>query len=339
MTHERQPPFQRNAAMESLLRDLNDLLAPVEDRVASFYEKPQFPMLLVIGAPRSGTTLVTQWLAATGRFAVPTNLLSRFYRAPHIGAKIQLLLTDKRYRFRDELLDLDRSEPAFTSDLGKTRGSLAPNEFWYFWRRFIPGNDLRQLTPEEEAHIDVAGLRSELAAIEAVFGRPLAMKGMILQYNLPAARRILPPVVWVHVVRNAVANATSLLRARERYYGARDFWYSVRPNEYTWLRDLDPIWQVSGQVHFTNCAIQRAAASFPQEEMLRIDYEAFCANPGATWRSIVGSFRVLGHQLSEEYEGPTHFEVRVSEDSEEEAKRIRAALNGLALGGAPHVSV
>ena len=54
----------------------------------------RFSKVFVVGALRSGTTLFTQWLATTGLTAYPTNLLSRFYGAPLVGAKIQQLLTD-----------------------------------------------------------------------------------------------------------------------------------------------------------------------------------------------------------------------------------------------------
>ena len=38
-------------------------------------------VVLVVGGPRSGSTVMMQWLASSGVFAYPSNLLSRFYRA------------------------------------------------------------------------------------------------------------------------------------------------------------------------------------------------------------------------------------------------------------------
>ena len=34
----------------------------------------------------------------------PTNILARFFGAPVVGAQIQLLLTDPRYKYRNEIL-------------------------------------------------------------------------------------------------------------------------------------------------------------------------------------------------------------------------------------------
>ena len=89
-----------------------------------------------------------QWLANTGAVAYPTNILSRFFGAPVIGAQIQLLLTDPRYNFRDEIHDFNGTI-SFHSDIGKTRGALNPNEFWHFWRRFLPFGELDWLPDEE----------------------------------------------------------------------------------------------------------------------------------------------------------------------------------------------
>ena len=103
---------------------------------------------------------------------LPTNLLSRFYGAPLVGAKIQQLLTDPRYDFRDEILDFS-SPIDFTSRNGKTRGALAPNEYWYFWRRFLPF-DVLDYMPDDalKARGDLTGLRDELNALANIFGDP-----------------------------------------------------------------------------------------------------------------------------------------------------------------------
>ena len=102
MNGVRTEKFKRNVDLEALLDELSVLLGPVENKILKHYASPQYPGLLIIGAPRSGTTLMLQWLAQTGKFVYPTNLLSRFYAAPYIGVKIQQLLTDPAYRFRDE---------------------------------------------------------------------------------------------------------------------------------------------------------------------------------------------------------------------------------------------
>ena len=132
--------YARNIQLEELLSELSGLLGPVDERVSAQFERPKWPPLFLVGSPRSGTTFVMQLLNATGQFAVPTNLLSRFYYAPYVGAKIQQVLTDKNFDYNNEMGDF-ASSGEFNSSLGKTTSALAPNEFTYFWRRFIPNYD------------------------------------------------------------------------------------------------------------------------------------------------------------------------------------------------------
>ena len=129
--------FRRNEELEALLQTINSNLWLAEKELLSREYSAKFPVILVMGPLRSGTTLFMQWLANTGVVSYPTNLLSRFFGAPILGAQIQLLLTDPRFNFRDELGEF-LQKVDFSSENGKTKGVMAPNEFWYFWRRFLP---------------------------------------------------------------------------------------------------------------------------------------------------------------------------------------------------------
>ena len=127
--------FRRNQRLTELLNEINSELEPVEKELMEG-QKLEYPVIFIVGALRSGTTLLTQWLANSGRFSYPSNLLSRFYKAPIMGAKLQLLLTDEKYNFKDELKDL-KTNVNYESENGKTKGVLAPNEFWFLWQKFL----------------------------------------------------------------------------------------------------------------------------------------------------------------------------------------------------------
>jgi hypothetical protein len=305
---DRTEQHQRNQSLEDLLRELNSLLRPPERKVEERFASPQWPVLLIVGPPRSGTTLTLQWLAQTGLFGYPTNLISRFYAAPYIGAQIQRLLTDPKFDFNDEFGDL-RQSVNFESTLGKTQGLLSPNEFWYFWRRFIPNEEPRYLEPEEVQQVDRPGFAASLAALEAALGKPLAMKGLIVQYNLEFIVEILRRrVLLIQTRRHPFYNIQSLLKARRNYYGTERKWYSVRPKEYEWLSDLSPVEQVAGQVYFTNQSISRQLESVSDDHKLLLPYESFCSNPEHTYRKLIEKLSSQGVSLDQEYRGPTNFE-------------------------------
>jgi Sulfotransferase family len=303
---ERLKEHQRNTRLEELLLEVNGLLGQAESGAIEPFKKNRYPVILIMGAPRSGTTLLLQWLASLGYFCYPTNILSRFYGAPYLGSKIQLILT--KHDFNNEIFDFNEAVP-FTSKLGKTKGALAPNEFWYFWRRFFHYGDIQYLSDDELKQIDHRKFVSELAAIEAAFDQPLAMKAMIVNWNIPYITDILEKVLCVYIKREPFYNIQSLLEARLDYYGDTKGWYSFKPPEYSFLKDLNPHEQVGGQIFYTNAAVEKGLDSLAEEKILKIKYEDFCARPENVFKQITEKFRHQGLKVGWKYNGPASFEI------------------------------
>ncbi len=314
---QRKKQFLKNTNLESLLIELNGLLSPVQDNVTVNFHKPEYPVVFIVGCARAGSTLLMQWLANTGEFAYPTNFISRFYSAPFIGAKIQQMLTDPKYRFKDEFLDL-KKHAMYKSELGKTSGLLAPNEFYYFWRRFFKFGEVQYLDKTEISKIDIKKFCSELASLQAVFEKPLAMKGHIINWNISFISRIIPNSIFVHVKRKPIFNAQSLIEAREKFYGDLNEWYSFKPIEYPMLKELDPYKQVAGQVYFTNRAIHQELSKIPSRRQLEINYEEFCKSPSKIYEQLGERLAFYHYNMAPQYNGPKKFspmnKVRVSSE-------------------------
>jgi hypothetical protein len=299
--------FQRNDKLEDLLRDLNDSLGAVEDRASANFTQPRYPIVFLVGCCRCGSTLGMQLLASTGAFSYSTNLLSRFYRAPRIGAIIQRILTHEPFDFRGELSTF-RHSLDFSSDLGKTKGPLAPHEFWYFWRRFFPGDELMLL---DEANWDPSAgtnFARELAAWEDVENRPLALKGLHLNFHIPYLANLLPRSVFLFFRRDPILQIQSILSARERHAGSISRWWSVKPPEFEELSKHSPEYQVAGQIWHTNRHIEAGLANLPESRKINVFYEDFCAEPEKLYSMIVDKFSQLGHRLDPQYRGPKSFE-------------------------------
>lgn len=302
----RRPEFQRNDKLEDLLNELESILSPVEDGMLENFKVPQFPPLLLIGGPRTGSTVFMQWLANLGIFSYPTNLLSRFFYAPYIGAKIQLLLTDPAYSFKNEIIDFSNAIN-FKSDLGKTAGALEPNDFWYFWRRFIPNEVPRYITKIEEKEIKGKKFLAEIAAIESVFDKPFAMKAMILELNIPFLSKLFEKVIFINLKRHPFFNIQSLLEARLKFFGDRNKWYSIRPRQYHELIKYDPIKQVAGQVYFKNLAIKEGLSEIDSAQYLEVEYEEYCKNPKNVFMKIKQKYHERGFFFDWKYHGPDSF--------------------------------
>jgi len=304
--NSRTQQYARNNHLDELLGELSDLLGPVDKKVSTQFEHPNWPPLFLIGSPRSGTTFVMQLLNATVQFAVPTNLLSRFYYAPHIGAKIQQLLTDKKFDYNNEMGSFGSKEE-FSSNLGKTSGALSLSEFTYFWRRFIPNYDPQYLSPTEENQIDGVGLASGMASIEAVIQKPLAMKAFIIQYNLPKLYEIFNNAVFVQVRRNPLYVMQSIYEARIVFYNTLDIWWSVKPREFGELEHLDIYHQIAGQVYYTELALADGLGQIPVKNQLIVEYEEVCQSPSEFYAKLKDKYKENNYELPDDVNLPKAF--------------------------------
>lgn len=325
MPEERTQSFQRNPALEELLARFSADIGPAEDILLSNYRNApmRHPVILVMGPLRSGTTLFMQWLASLGLVAYPTNLLSRFFRAPVLGAEIQLLLTDPRYGFRDELSDLSKRID-FRSENGKTSGILAPNEFWYFWRRFLP--EPRDVWTDDELKrdMDVETMRAELIGMMDLFDKPFAAKGLLFNYNIPFLNSVFERALFISIQRDLTNNVASVLDARKRQLGSESAWYSFKIPEHEELVHLDPIRQAAGQVISINRAVAAGMSKLPEARRLCIEYEEFCRAPARIFDAIISRLELP----QQDYAGPAQFqENRVTVEAR--AATIRTAISDM----------
>ncbi len=308
MKEKRTESFQRNETLESLLTEINAELWIVEKQLLKS-KQPDYPVIFIVGPLRSGSTLMMQWLANSGIFAYPTNLLSRFYQAPIIGAKIQLLIADDRYNFRDELKDF--SGPVdFSSVNGKTKGALAPNEFWYFWRRFLPFTELDFLPTEQLLQVsDTKTLIAEFSGMMNVFQKPMALKAMILNYNIDFLDQLLEKAIFIYTKRAPLCNIESALEARERQLGSIDEWYSFKIPEYPDLKNLNPYEQVAGQIYYTNKAVEEGLSKVDEHKKITIQYEKFCENPKVFYDELCDKLKMNSFEVHKSYNLSEKFEV------------------------------
>ena len=284
---ERTANYKKHWHFDQVLTALNKTLAPIEREWVADFVAPSYPTIFNIGAPRSGTTLLSQLLITTFELGYINNNAARYWMAPYIGA---LLASD--------LQDFERSPAVyFKSDLGATPEYEGPHEFGYFWRRWFEYGDTHQLSVEQVENIDTKFFNQELAAVESVFDRPLLFKNvpaLSLQVNFLS---LLPRAIFIHCRRDPVYNAQSLLRSRLKYYGNKDSWFSIKPEEYIWLKQKPYAEQIAGQIFYTVQRINQDFASLDASRYLTIDYETLCEEPEGQLQRVANLIKGNGYQL------------------------------------------
>lgn len=271
---------QKITEVEQILSELPHLIKDPEnlDLTASY------PIFFIVGCARSGTTLLSQFLAASGSFCYPSNFIARFFYAPYTGSLLQRLFFD--LDSKSELFGKGDVHGSFKSFLGKTRSALAPHEFWYFWRRFFHFGEIQKMNESKLKEIDTDTFLRGLYGIQKVFEKPLMLKAMIMNWHLSFLSNVVSNSYFIYIKRDMMFNAQSLIQARKEFYGDVTKWYSFKPPEFEFLKNEDIYGQVAGQVHFTNMAIEQELSKMDSSRVLSISYETFCNNPNFLVKEI-----------------------------------------------------
>lgn len=314
--------FKKSENLEEVLTKINDSIESLQMYPP---RPPEQPVLLIFGCPRSGTTLFLQWLASLDVFGYPSNLMARFFGNPAFGCEVQKALVDFD---KGNQLGLANVAQEYSSTLGRVNGAQAPSEFWYYWRRFFEFSDANQLSPHELGQVDVESFLGGLGAMETSLGRPLAMKGMIMNWHIPYLAKLSDRFFCVSIQRDLFEVAQSILICRERYSGSRKEWWSFKPPQYNEWLDLSPIEQVAAQAVYTQKAVADGMASIPSDRKLEVSYADFCANPSRIYSQIHEKYQSMGSELSPEYTGNECFDASnaVRLNSEDERALRRALL-------------
>ena len=278
--------YKKDNRLEEALLDLNQLIEEAQPKDVCFSDKP--PIILIMGCARSGSTLMMQWLSSLGLFSYPSNLIARFYTNPYIGIRVQQALLEY-----DPLnqIGFNQSDKAFKSSLGKTTGALSPSEYWYFWRQYFKFDDNNQkLTETELKTIEGQTFLNKLYAFEYLTKKPLVLKGMLLNWNIPYLYQLNKNFLFINLTRDSFYNAQSLLLSRDAYFNDRKKWYSFKPPEYEFLKNEDTITQVAGQVIYTQKAVHDGLLKIPEQNVLNISYDNFCFNPSGFLKSLIQKY-------------------------------------------------
>ncbi len=301
--------FKKNQDLIDLLSELKELLTPIQQKKQNNFNSLRWPVGFIIGNPRSGTSLLLQWLASLGIFSYPSNFLTRFAYAPYIGALIQKMLFDKNYDFHEELYDIN-SGINFESNLGKSKGALATNEFQHFFRTYMPNFDPEYIDKDQLKKVDFIGIKKGICSIQKAFGKPFILKGVMLQNNIQDLVKNIPDIIFFYIKRDPKFNMQSLLLAREKYFDDRSIWWSVKPKQYKFLKNMDIYHQIAGQVYYTNKSIQDELNMLPKEKKIEVQYEEFCQNPKDMYDKIVDIYGMHKYKIDSKYTGPEKYDVR-----------------------------
>lgn len=274
------------------------------------------PALMIVGAPRSGTTVVYQTVASHRNTVFINNLLERL---PLSGVRVA------------RWVRLDRWTPSSSTEshYGETPGIAGPSEAGPFWDHVFPRGAHHAVDPEEADPERMAWLRSTVGALVELTGKPFLSKNTWNSVRIPTLDEALPGSVFIVVERDPLYTAQSMLRGRRERFGEAPGPWSIVPREMAAMADLPPVEYVANQIVYTHRAIERARAQLGGERFFTVRYEEFCADPAGALKGLDAFCEARGIELTRT-EAPEPRPLRASGKLKlpaEEVSRLRAVFD------------
>lgn len=247
---------------------------------AYFYrDKSRTSPVFIVGAPRTGSTVLYQAITNDYHTCYIDNLTSKFYGFLPLGKLISWLVY--------------KSQPhnSFDSIHGDTSvaGARGPSECGDFWYRWLPRSDhyvdagyLRGDAKES--------IRNEIELCSAICGETFIIKNLNAGLRLKLISEIFPSarIIWCRRDLRYVAN--SICGARRKLNIDDSQFWSVKPRNWRQLSELPMVEQVCSQVFYIEQSIKEDLSLFRTEDIWEVSYEEFTVNPG-------GIVQALGDEL------------------------------------------
>jgi len=227
--------------------------------------------VFIIGAPRTGSTILYQTLTNQLDVLYVDNLICQFYRNFFFG----FWLSNKIFK--------QNPHNYFNSNHGNTEsgGYHAPSEcgnLWYKWllsdKHFIDHDDITNVMVEE--------IRKEITAVINYFDQPLVFKNLNAGQRLRLLSRCFPNAKIIFIKRSPIFTAQSILKAKRKVGVADNIFWSIKPSNFEVLKSLNSYEQIIKQIYYIEKQILEDRKLFSSEQFLTIDYNVLCNNLEAT---------------------------------------------------------
>jgi len=276
---------------------LNNYLLPFEKSEYEEYNTPH-PIIFVNGLPRSGTTLLMQYLTSSFEFGYINNLIARFWLSPLVGLRLSMSS------------NLSRNESDFSNFFGRTRHVSEPHEFSYFWKKWLQIEDSKPYDLKlAQNQINWYELSGVIKNMQAEVQAPFVFKGLHPCRHLKYFQKYFQNVIVIHIDRNPIEVARSLKKARIHHFGDPNHWWSVISSNYADIKSLDYSEQIPHQIYSLSTDYELNYDGLEANNLIRINFDDFLKTPkelmnridsriiDLTGRSYLRNIKILPNQF------------------------------------------
>lgn len=306
------------AAYSALFREALGIGLKPADLLLSFFERKRGlradrastaqPLILVVGLPRGGTTLVYQVLAHCLDVSYTNNLMGLFPRSPITANRLCSPFLPAR--------------PAadFRSYFGQSSRLTGAHDGFFIWNRWL-GED-RYAPKNELSELEAQQMREFFEKWGAATQRPFLNKNNRNTSCIDLLAKTLPTTRFLVVRRDPTAIVRSLIRAREQVQGDRRAPWGLLSSADS-DHELGYVDDVCHQVTQIEQRLDEQLQAIASSRIIEGRYEDFCHNPEALLNCMIE--RIPDLRIASGVQIPAGFKCstgRPLSDAEEE--RIRS---------------
>lgn len=261
---------RKDPSQEDYLLNLNRYLQQKEARNYLDITESIHPYIFVYGLPRSGTTVLAQFLAKCFDVGYINNFMARFWLSPVTGIRLS------------KIIQGDKRNISLESEYATTNDPHDIHEFGYFWRHWLKKDtiDDHLNISEVEKNINWQDLKKVLLNIQHTFEKGIVMKNIFGAYHIERMSTLFNQILFVYIERDPLDNAISILEARKKFFDDLSLWWSIIPLEYNELKNIPYMKQIAGQVFYLRKFYNESIQKLNGENIIKITYEDLCHNPG-----------------------------------------------------------
>lgn len=216
--------------------------------------------IFIIGAPRTGSTLLFQLLLYCYHFSYISNIASFFYSCP---ATVTLLTQRIFGKYGNEDLK---------SEYGYVSGLMAPSEAGPLMERWF-GKDLTRVNV---SYGDIGFVRQSMSAISHIMVGPCLFKTMKLTLKIEDLAKIFPGALFANIKRQPIYAAQSIILTRRKLLNSDRAWWSYELPDKDELLKLEPFEQVAFQIKTIWDLIEAGKRKLGPSRFVELTYEDLC---------------------------------------------------------------
>ncbi len=227
----------------------------------------QHQPIFIVGAPRTGSTILYQSLTNLYNVLYIDNLVCRLNKNIFLG----FWLSAKLFRQKPH-----NNYLAIHGDTLKY-GFHAPSECGEFWYRWLP-RDHHFIDYHEITDKMVEAIRLEISALINYWDKPILFKNLNAGQRIRLLVKAFPQARFIYIKRNPYYTVQSILNARKACGISKDKIWSIKPKRYLEIEKLDEISMVCEQVYSLQKQIEEDSQLCVPQHFFTITYEQMIAN-------------------------------------------------------------